>query len=54
VVRRDERALQGLRTRIESSRRFWCSLPEQDRDVHDLEALSRMGRILGRGGEARG
>ena len=50
-MRREERALRELRARVESGGRFWCSVPEQDRDVHDLEALSRMGHVIA--GDAR-
>lgn len=46
LVRRDENALRDLRTRIESAGRFWRAVPELDRDVHDLEALSRIGGLL--------
>lgn len=46
LVRRDERALSPLRARIEAAGRFWCSVPELDRDVHDLEALSRIGGLV--------
>jgi anion-transporting ArsA/GET3 family ATPase len=46
LARRDERALRDLRARIEDADRFWCAVPEQERDVHDLEALSRVGHIL--------
>jgi anion-transporting ArsA/GET3 family ATPase len=53
LVRRDERALARLRARLEGTRRFWCAVPELDRDVHDLEALSRVGRIVCGGDAAR-
>ena len=46
LVRRDQRALLRLRARIESAGRFWRAVPEFDRDVHDLEALSQMGSML--------
>jgi hypothetical protein len=46
LVRRDERALARLKGRLQGTRRFWCAVPELDRDVHDLEALSRVGRIV--------
>jgi len=46
LVRRDESALQDLRARIEAGARFWCAVPELDRDVHDLEALSRVAQIV--------
>ncbi|MGH0032225.1 MAG: ArsA family ATPase [Myxococcota bacterium] len=53
LVRRDERALRPLRRRIESAGRFWCAVPEQDLDVHDLDALSRIGRtVAGAAGDA--
>jgi anion-transporting ArsA/GET3 family ATPase len=54
LVRRDERALRELRARIETSGRFWCSVPEQERDVHDLEALSRVGRVVAGAGSPIG
>jgi anion-transporting ArsA/GET3 family ATPase len=46
LVRRDERALARLRERLQGTEHFWCAVPELDRDVHDLEALSRVGRIV--------
>jgi anion-transporting ArsA/GET3 family ATPase len=46
LVRRDECALARLRGRLDGTRRFWCAVPELDRDVHDLEALSHVGRIV--------
>ena len=46
LVRRDERALAGLRQRTLGAGRFWCAVPELDRDVHDLEALSSWGEVI--------
>ena len=46
LVRRDEDALRALRARIEAGDRFWCAVPEFSRDVHDLEALSRVAEIV--------
>ncbi len=46
LVRRDECALRSLRGRIEAAGRFWCTVPELDQDVHDLEALSRVAGLV--------
>lgn len=46
LVRRDAAALTSLRERVESGRRFWRAIPELDGDAHDLEALSRLGRLV--------
>jgi len=46
LVRRDERALRGLRERTLAVGRFWSRIPELPRDVHDLDGLDRIGRFL--------
>jgi hypothetical protein len=46
LVRRDERALGGLRERTLAVGRFWSRIPELPRDVHDLDGLDRIGRFL--------
>ncbi len=45
-VRRDERAILGLRERTEGSDRYWGQIPELDRDVHDLTGLTRIADLI--------
>jgi anion-transporting ArsA/GET3 family ATPase len=42
VVRRDAQATRGLREEMESSGRFWATIPELPEDVHDLAGLQRV------------
>lgn len=45
-VRRDERALEPLRSRNAAAGRRWGCIPELPEDVRDLEGLARMGRFV--------
>jgi anion-transporting ArsA/GET3 family ATPase len=42
MAEQDERSTAAVRERAQRSGYFWRSVPELDRDVHDLEALARL------------
>jgi anion-transporting ArsA/GET3 family ATPase len=42
LVRRDERAMGGLRQHVEQQGGYWGAIPELPGDVHDLEGLARI------------
>jgi anion-transporting ArsA/GET3 family ATPase len=46
LVRRDAAALQPLRARTEAKQRYWGSIPELPEDVHDLDGLDHIGRLV--------
>jgi hypothetical protein len=42
MAEQDEHSTAPVRERARRSGYFWRSVPELDRDVHDLEALARL------------